>query len=104
MAFGARKKVRSASSRALARTVVVARLGERCLSRRVRRGRYWVFSRVARRGPPRSPALIECLRYPARRPSYLQIVKDDGATLGPFEETVAQVRVADHPTPESANF
>lgn len=72
--------------------------------RRVRRGRYWVFSRVARRGPPRSPALIECLRYPARRPSYLQIVKDDGATLGPFEETVAQVRVADHPTPENANF
>ena len=32
MAFGARKKVRSASSRALARAVVVARLGERCLS------------------------------------------------------------------------
>ena len=56
MAFGARKKVRSASSRALARTVVVARLGEGASLRRVRRGRYWVF-RVSRdadlRAPPR---------------------------------------------------
>ena len=58
MAFGARKKVRSASSRALARTVVVAPLGERCLPLSVASGEAGIgFFRVSRdadlRAPPR---------------------------------------------------